>query len=460
MKKFQITILTLLAVLLAACSSGDDETQTIVPDDPDGVRDDDIGAVVKLSQDSIVWVDSTRISYGKQTQTFTYSYRSHDAFGDTIRLTALIGWPKADVDPTNLLIGCHITITEDAKAPTNFGTSDIASDVGMLLMHAVSGDSHSSNALVIMPDYEGYGGTVKRTHPYLCQELTARQVVDAVRAGMKLFKEQNGQMADGWKTVVAGYSQGGAVAMAVHRLIEQQEGFSDELHFCGSICGDGPYDLVATFQQNINDDKIYLPAVVPLILKGMCENMPQLKGYEPSDFLTPSFVDTGVLDMISQKTLSTKDIQERLEAYAKDHPEAMKFYFDDGGNYLKANMVLRPECIAYFTGENVSESDRPKMEALAQALKANTIWGPWTGFGNWQPQHPIMAFHSVTDEVVPFVNYQQAYDYCQQYFNGRRFSSSFFNTHTSAGYMFFGFHCTYLMEDLLQGKASTMKIDQ
>ena len=461
MIRIQKSILVLLAIILAACSSSDDTTQIIVPDDtPDAVRDDDIGTVVKLSQGTLVWVDSTRISKRQETQTYTYSYRSHDAFGDTIRLTALIGWPKANVDPQNLLIGCHITITDDAKAPSNFGISDAASDVGMLMMHAVDGDSPSSKALVIMPDYEGYGGTVKRTHPYLCQELTARQVIDAVRAGMKLFKEQNGQMADGWKTVVAGYSQGGAVAMAVHRMIEQQEGLADELHFCGSVCGAGPYDLIATFRQYVNDDKIYLPAVVPLILKGMCEYMPQLKGYEPSDFLTTSFVDTGVLDMISQKTLSTGDIQERLDAYAKEHPEDLKFYFDDGGDYLKANMVLRPECIAYLTGENVSESDRPKMEALMQALKANTVWGPWTGFGNWQPKHPIMAFHSVTDEVVPFVNYLQAYDYCQQYFNGRRFSSTFFNTHTSAGYMFFGFHCTSLMEDLLQGKASVTNIDQ
>ena len=244
MIRIQKSILVLLAIILAACSSSDDTTQNIVPDDtPDAVRDDDIGTVVKLSQGTLVWVDSTRISKRQETQTYTYSYRSHDAFGDTIRLTALIGWPKANVDPQNLLIGCHITITDDAKAPSNFGISDAASDVGMLMMHAVDGDSPSSKALVIMPDYEGYGGTVKRTHPYLCQELTARQVVDAVRAGMKLFKEQNGQMADGWKTVVAGYSQGGAVAMAVHRMIEQQEGLADELHFCGSVCGAGPYDL-------------------------------------------------------------------------------------------------------------------------------------------------------------------------------------------------------------------------
>jgi hypothetical protein len=71
-----------------------------------------------------------------------------------------------------------------------------------------------------------------------------------------------------------------------------------------------------------------------------------------------------------------------------------------------------------------------------------------------------MAFHSVTDEVVPFVNYLQALDYLQQYYNGRRFSSSFFNTHTSGGYMFFGYHCTDLMDILLQGNASVANIDQ
>ena len=459
MKKFQTIILTLLAVLLAACSSGDDETQIIIPDVNDDVRDDGIGAVVKLSENTFVWTDSTSFSNGKQTLAYTYSYRSLDASGDTIRLTALIGWPKANVHPTNLIIGCHITITDDAKAPSNYDHSNAASDVGMLLMHAVEDDSPSSNAVVIMPDYEGYGGTVSHTHPYLCEQLTARQVIDAVRAGLKLFEKQNGKMADGWKSVVVGYSQGGAVAMAVHRMIEQG-GLSDEFHFCGSVCGDGPHDLVATFRQYINDDKIYMPAVIPLILKGLCENDPSLKAYEPSDFLTADFVATGVLDMISQKTLSTGEIQERLETYTIDHPGNIKFRFDDNGDYLRPDMILRPECISYIKGENVSETDRPKVEALMQALEDNTVWAPWSGYGEWQPQHPIMAFHSVSDEIVPFVNYLQALGHCQQYFNGKRFKSSFFTTHTTAGYMFFGLYCTPLIEELLKGKASVTNIDQ
>ena len=442
------TILTLLAVFLAACSSRDDETQTIVPGDPQGAGDDDIGAVVKLSESSVVWLDSTNVSHGKKTKTFTYSYRSKNASGDTIRLTALIGWPQANVRPKNLLIGCHITITNDVKAPTNFNIEDAASDVGMLLMHATEGNGLSDNALVIMPDYEGYGGTITHTHPYLCQQLTARQVVDAVRAGLKLFKEQKGEMADGWKGFSVGYSQGGAVAMATHRLIEQEK-LTDELHFCGSVCGAGPYDLVATFRQYISDNKVYQPVVVPLILKGFCEYNQSLKGYQPADFLTQTFLDTGVLDMIGQKTLSTGEIEEKMEDYAKAHPEVLKFRYDDNGEYLRPEMILRPECIAWLKGETVAETDKVKLTALMQALEENTVWGPWEGYGDWQPQHPIEAYHSVNDEVVPYVNFVQAMDHCGAYFKGNAYDSSFLSLHVGAGYMFFGFYCTSLIEEII-----------
>jgi hypothetical protein len=452
LNKISLIILALLAAVLAACSSVDDAPQPVDPDD------DDIGIVAELSRKTITWIDSTSFSNGKSTQAYTYSYRTQDAFGDTIRLTALIGWPDAPVSPTNLLIGCHITITDDRQAPSNFSIGNAASDVGILLMHAVEGSLASSNALVIMPDYEGYGGTVQRTHPYLCQQLTARQVVDAVRAGMKFFKKKGGEMASDWKSVVVGYSQGGAVAMATHRLIEQDR-LSDELHFCGSVCGDGPYDLMATFRQYVSDDKIYNTVVMPLILQSLCEYNASLKAYQPTDFLTSDFVNTGVLDLINQKNLESGEIQERIETYILAHPGSLKLGEDENGLFLRPEMILRPECIVYLRGENVAETDKPKVEALIRAIQANAVWSSWSGYDNWQPQHPMELFHSVNDEVVPFINYTQAYNYCRQYFNGRRYDGSFLSLHVGSGYLFFGFYCTALIEELLQGKASVTNQD-
>jgi hypothetical protein len=37
-----------------------------------------------------------------------------------------------------------------------------------------------------MPDYEGYGVSIDRPHPYLAEAVTARQVVDALTYGLEL----------------------------------------------------------------------------------------------------------------------------------------------------------------------------------------------------------------------------------------------------------------------------------
>jgi hypothetical protein len=84
---------------------------------------------------------------------------------------------------------------------------------------------------------------------------------------------------------------------------------SDELHFQGSICGDGPYNLVNTLRFYLVDDgtsygeqtphqkgMVTLPVVVPLIMKGMSETHPAMAPYKYEDFLSQQLLDTGVLN--------------------------------------------------------------------------------------------------------------------------------------------------------------------
>ena len=56
-----------------------------------------------------------------------------------------------------------------------------------------------------------------------------------------------------WRSFATGYSQGGAVALAVQRHIEEER-LAETLHFQGSICGDGPYDLIETMRYYYADD--------------------------------------------------------------------------------------------------------------------------------------------------------------------------------------------------------------
>ena len=157
--------------------------------------------------------------------------------------------------------------------------------------------------IVIAPDYEGYGGTKDVPHPYLSQRVTAQQMIDGVKYGLALYQKVAKEsqtllpMKSDWRSFCMGYSQGGAVSLATHREIEEQ-GLADELHFQGSICGDGPYDLVSTMRYYLEDDGTSygvetshrkglatIPAVVPLILKGMVETHPDLAAYKTVPFV-------------------------------------------------------------------------------------------------------------------------------------------------------------------------------
>ena len=155
----------------------------------------------------------------------TIRYKSIGYDGGNVTLSALVVWPFntliADPDANNVIIGCHCTIGSNKERPTNFGHQDysIQTDVGMMACCAKTyGPGAAYENLVIIPDYQGFGATHGDVHPYLSQTLTARQVLDGVRAGIA-FYQQSHKLEKNWKSLSLGYSQGGSVAMAVQRYI-------------------------------------------------------------------------------------------------------------------------------------------------------------------------------------------------------------------------------------------------
>ena len=192
-----------------------------------------------------------------------------------------------------------------------------------------------------MPDYEGYGVSKHSPHPYLYQELTARQVVDGVRYGLALFKAGLFQkdddysvgtaqswpkcMRNGWGVIPIGASQGGSVAMAVQRYIEQND-LETELPLIGSVCCDGPYDPVATLRYYMTADNasgheaewLTMPVAIALIVKGMLDTNPLMMGHKAEDYFTSAFFKTLLMECIELKynpsiEKTTDDIKEMLE---------------------------------------------------------------------------------------------------------------------------------------------------
>lgn len=415
---------------------------------------------------------------------YSYTYPSVDADGNTVTLSSLMAVPtkmlidNAMAKPNNLIIGCHVTITSNYECPTEYnksgGTFSWMTDVGMLIDYTRYDVVRNPCCLVIMPDYEGYGVSKDRAHPYLYQELTARQVVDGVRAGLKLYEDNKGVFSfsnfeDGWKSVCIGYSQGGSVALATHRFIEEN-GLADKLHFAGSVCGDGPYDPVAHLGYYMNDNgetydggenrtkhetaTVSMPIVMPLILKGMCDRNPFMRQHTVSEYLSQKFLRTGVIDFINAKSqddtsrqYSTGDINEAFRNMRKYGKTYMYYderylpgltqgkydatdmqemlYKDDGDNvHGKLEQMMTTAAYGYFNalsqGSSVP-SDRGVMKDLHRALASNARVSGWT------PSHRIAFYHSTYDTVVPyenllsFIRHQDGLNY---YFNSRQRSQN------------------------------------
>ena len=388
---------------------------------------------------------------------YNFNYPSINANGERVLLSAMACMPDEDCDyVNNVIIGCHVTITSNKECPSQFveeGSS--LSDVSLLMNHAGSGlVFHSAQSdmpyynLVILPDYEGYGITRSHAHPYLYQELTARQVVDAVRYGIALYQKSptidfiRHPFRNGWRSICLGYSQGGSVAMATQRFIEQN-GLTDELQLAGSICGDGPYDPMATLlyyvKQYRDGDPLSMPVVMPLILKGMCDWNPYMRNHQESDYLVAEFLNSGILDKLTEKEMTTDDITDMwlvyykwiwgLLPFAELHLHMNDLLYAQGIDYFNALYDANPN---YTSAAGVPlPTQRGVMEDLHFALASNDLTRGWV------PQHVLLLYHSFEDTVVPEVNRQSAANALGEWVIKIHASGSWQFDHVNTGRQFF-----------------------
>ena len=382
------------------------------------------------------WDGEGGTGYAQNAKWVTIRYKSTSVDGSTKDFSELIVYPYNRIlknpNPKNLIIGCHCTITSNAERPSNFSKLSFRTDVSMLALKFAAGDR---NCLVVIPDYEGYGSTHGDPHPYCNRDVTAKQVVDGAKAAVAWYEENEKKMAENWAAIPVGYSQGGAVAAGTLRYhIRYSDGH--DLNMVGAVCGDGPYDPLATLKTYIEKDRLYMPVAPALLLKGAIDTNKGLKaqGCTYKDFVTDDFYNTGIFDWLQKKNLTTDDIQTELLKISKAYKGGFKMYcwsktdkkfmlYDpenangrdwdlSNGNamsYCTVDQCFKPGVIAFFKDGSI-KGDVPenKLKALEQALKENSLY-----YGNYVPDpdefsmggtERFTLFHSTGDEVVPVSN--------------------------------------------------------
>lgn len=258
-------------------------------------------------------------------ETRVISYSTLGAGGKMIESSMLVAWPWSPLVnpyPDHLILGCHATIAADRQRPSNYDNLSFSTDVRILVgewastvialdLSTVLLDLITSPAecLVVMPDYEGYGNTSQKPHPYLNREIQARQCIDAAQAAVKWYEANEKHMDSGWKTVSIGYSQGGAVAAASYRYWLDHKTRYKSLNFAGAVCGDGPYDPYATLKFYVDRNEMDLPCAPALVIKGMMDTDKEMiaAGAKLEDYLTEDFIKTGIFEGIASKKYTPTD---------------------------------------------------------------------------------------------------------------------------------------------------------
>ena len=418
----------------------------------------------------------------------TIRYKSIDHNGNPIMLSELVVWPYNTILPDpyadNVIIGCHCTITNDFERPSNYDKISILTDVGMLALRASSNVlGQPFESLVIMPDYQGYGASRDKIHPYLSQDLTARQALDGARAGIAYYKQRH-KLEDDWQTISAGYSQGGATAMAIQRYVEKNN-LSQEFKYAGAVCGDGPYDPYSTLKNYVKTNQMYMPVAAAFMIYSMCNTSPRLMGkFASEDFLTEKFIDSGIIEMIEAKNLTTDQIQEELFKYSAkfnvaDTTSLCIYRSDTEGtfhpyrqdtkdahnwdtaygktSFANTSDILKEDAYIFFNEGRLPESkDRQEaMKAIEAALKDNVLHSDWT------PAHPIFLYHSIHDEVVTIENYTECLKSWagSSKVKGTRYNG---NTkyHVNYGKIFYNTHMDRGILDIINGKVDRHEFDR
>lgn len=239
----------------------------------------------------------------------------------------------------------------------------------------------NENVMVVASDYLGFGESESYVHPYLNEDLAARNQLDLLRQAKNYLATHNIALtsaANGLKTYSTGYSQGGAVAMAVHKAFDANSSLTQEFGFKQSFCGDGPYDPLATLSYYISTGVVEMPFVLPMVLAGMEASHPELfKGINMNDYFSAKLQRIDVLNLVKSKKYTAAALNEVIEKAA-------------GG-----------DSVQFIMSKKAMNMNSDIMVKLKTALEKNNL-----ADGSWSPKHKLLLHHSKNDQLVPYINYE------------------------------------------------------
>ena len=285
----------------------------------------------------------------KHFVSFPVAYWSQTPQGDSLLVSGRVYLPKNRI-LNGIIVANHYTMTSDEEVPSN--------RVSMEMIFLMKGYA------VIMPDYVGYGLSREEVHPYLHWRNAAQTAVDLLNCMPELLDYYGYTYPK--DVVVTGYSQGGAVALGVARMIEENYHQENEWTVRKLYAGAGPYDPAGTYLFSMERNEMGIPAAIPLIVMGLND------AYELGFTLDEFFLDpllSNYEDWVVSKEYTVGQINQLM------------------GSTIMSELMT----------EDALTLDSPQADMLYEVL----LWNSNVGY---DLQAPAYFLHSLEDEVVPLLN--------------------------------------------------------
>ena len=298
MSRCLLSVAIASSLLLVGC--GDDDNDIIVRND---TSVETISSFNAAQIDSQFGLNGTATPEAKcDINIEKVSYSTVGAAGERTNATAALMLPSGDNADCQgdrpILLYAHGTTTDRDYDFSQVGNS---SNSGSGEANLIAANFAAQGYIVVAPNYAGYDDSELDYHPYLVADQQATDMADALDSAREIITRQKRandsdyvNIDDSGKLFISGYSQGGHVAMATARKLEQ-EGKS----VTAIAPSSGPYALAAfgdaIFAGNVN---IGATRFAPLLADGMQKKYGNIYN-NPTDIFTADYANTQLPSLLS-----------------------------------------------------------------------------------------------------------------------------------------------------------------
>jgi pimeloyl-ACP methyl ester carboxylesterase len=359
-------LVCLVVISLFACSEEDDITSLpddiILPVDPGDylVECTVLGEVPAFT----IKLTAQLAGYPQFNDYMRYSIKLYRIIyrttykGQPILASGIISYPSgiSDSIPTMIVGNGLIFADEDAPSefdlPNNFTGFEFIASMGYL---------------TVIPDMIGFGISRDLMFPIHNYEHSANTMIDLIYASEEFIMAKKLPVTR--KKFLTGYSQGGYIALATLKMIEEKAvpGIAIE----ATAVGAGGFNLVNLLNYSLARNSYSAPSHLAMLLSSY--NIMYDWGRPLSDFFQEPYASK--IPALLDGTFDRQEIDQQL-AYSFDS-------------------LLNPDFL--YGLKNNEESD------LIHALGENNV-------DNWRPESRLLIIHSLQDERIPISDSEETFN--------------------------------------------------